>query len=679
MNWIENCYRGLFLDFHNNELVNGIASEFDASNWAGQLNDAGIQCVNVFTNDMFGWKYYLKGEKGFVHPHLPRGLDMVEETVRECHLKNIKVLAYYAPQRPAFFRETHPEYLVRDAGGVMPEKTQNGLCKLGLVAKEELLPQVEEIARFYDVDGIYFDGTYAFRSCYCSHCREAYQNEAGFDIPVDQNSHEYKLYIKWLLDMHTKYKKAMIDAAHWGNPDIKVMDNWAYTYRLSEEIPEQLDALKCDIEPANQVFHASLTARSFAQTGKPFFIQNTGFLKWWGEWGIKPVTTLKQEFATILANGGRVFPGYQLYPQFKVESAVMDTFKQAFEFVKVREDICNDSKVVPYIGVFYSTVNRGVTHGAEVWPDLKAVFGIHKLLIDSGLHYNMLSDQNIARDIGKFKAVIISDMRYIRDDTAIALREYVRNGGSLIVTGLSGILDESFNDTGRSSIEDLLGVEFVGHHPDSHAYMVLTDESITPGTLDMPLLVETEFAYVRPVAAKVLATLKGLMKRSDGAYLLRYSPPGDDTGYPSITLNEYGKGKAVYIAGDIFLGYYTGAQWNLVNLIKNILYNHLLEEKLVEVLGPSTVEAVLCEKKGKKLVHLVNTTCEMPAFGTSDISCVTREAIPVHDLRVRVFMKEIPSRVTVLPGNTEPNWFKDGDYVCIDIDKLEIHSCIEIE
>lgn len=104
VNWIHECYSNLFFDFHNNDLVLDVAAEFDADVWAKMLFDTGAQCVNVTSNDMFGWKYYQKGEKGFVHANLPEGQNMVEETVHACHKRNIRVIAYYVPHRPSFIK-----------------------------------------------------------------------------------------------------------------------------------------------------------------------------------------------------------------------------------------------------------------------------------------------------------------------------------------------------------------------------------------------------------------------------------------------------------------------------------------------------------------------------------------------------------------------------------------------
>lgn len=675
MSWYERSFRKAFFDFHTHSSAVEVAKDFDADAWAEQLLKANVQAVSTIVQCKYGWRYYRKGSIGWVHPRLSKDLDIVGETINVCHERGIRVIGYYHTLGSEMLAATKPEWLERDPLG-RPQDIW--ICLLSPALEEYVLPQLEEFNLNYDADGMFFDFSYARGSCFCQSCRERFKEDTGLELPLDRESPYWGRFVKWKLEKFKEIRQAICDAVHRGNSNVLVAFNWCYSIRMPEKPPKDVGFLSLDIYPDNQVFNASMQARFWATMNKPFDIMNTAFLQWWGDWGVKTAVALKQECATIIANGGRTWIGYQMYPQFKVEAAVMSQLAEALAFVKEREHICMNQKIQPYIAISYST--RSPLIQSSFYVDERSIKGAHKILLESGFHYNIVLDEILENEINRYKAVILPDQRYISGEFAEALRDFVSNGGGLIATCLTGTLDENLEFMGRFELEDLFGVSLDGKYPYDHAYMEVSDERLKKNVLEMPILVWGEFVYAKPKSAETLAHLRGIYLRSDGKPLLASSPPGSYTGYPMITLNKFGKGKVAYIACDVFSSYILKNQWIIKHIIKNIL-NIILPEKLVEVDAPAGVEVVLAEQGGKKLIHLINHYGERPfspwPFG--DNNALTENIIPIHDIMVKVKCEENPIKIKLEPEGRELEWKRDGEMITILVPKLEIHSCIVIE
>ena len=319
--WYDECYRKLFFDFHSAGTAVGLAAAFDAERWADRLLEANAQAVSVFTKCGFGYSFYRKGSVRYPHPHLPPGLDMLEEQIAALHRRGMKAIGYYHTFNSEPIARDHPDWIERNADG-----TTRGvsICLLSPLAREWMLPHVAEIVSNYDVDSMFFDGTYAHSPCFCDACRERYAADCdGAALPQDNTAPDWSRFVAWKLAALRDLRQAVCDTIHAVRPEVVVSINWAYTPRMPEVVPESIGALVADIIPEDQVFNGSYLASYWALLERPFDIMNSAFLQWWGDWGCKPAVALQQEVATAIAHGGLTWIGYQMQQDFDVQPAVM--------------------------------------------------------------------------------------------------------------------------------------------------------------------------------------------------------------------------------------------------------------------------------------------------------------------------------------------------------------------
>jgi beta-galactosidase len=129
--------------------------------------------------------------------------------------------------------------------------------------------------------------------------------------------------------------------------------------------------------------------------------------------------------------------------------------------------------------------------------------------------------------IDRYKLVILPSAYMMDRETADAVRRYVANGGTVVMTGYSAKVDETgkwFETPLPGRLTDVFGVrtnEF--YRSDAPLKFMFAGEERTGS--------DNYYEVLEPSTAKILATFANTPKKS-----------------PAITINRYGKGRAIYLA-----------------------------------------------------------------------------------------------------------------------------------
>jgi uncharacterized lipoprotein YddW (UPF0748 family) len=240
-NWFENSYQNLFFDFHTHSSVPDVAAGLDADRWMREVRDLGAEAVSVFAVDAFGWRFYRQGEAGWVHPGLPEGLDLLGELTEAAHRNGVKAIAYFNTVESEAVALHRPDLRELDAER-QPKSDYEiyegmVICWLGRSFEEIFLPQVGDIARNYDIDALFFDGTYAHGPCYCDDCTVNYRADTGHDLPTGDDIENWMRWVDWAEGRYEVIRARLIDEVKRHRPEAVVCFNWFAGDRPSSSAP----------------------------------------------------------------------------------------------------------------------------------------------------------------------------------------------------------------------------------------------------------------------------------------------------------------------------------------------------------------------------------------------------------------------------------------------------------
>jgi beta-galactosidase len=198
--------------------------------------------------------------------------------------------------------------------------------------------------------------------------------------------------------------------------------------------------------------------------------------------------------------------------------------------LKRLDEVC-DTRVAAEVGIVFDW---------ESWwaLELPSKPSAHLRALDQvRAYYRHLFDANITadfapsvRDLSSYKLVLVPNLYLVSDDAAANLNRYVSNGGNLVMSGFSGIVDD--RDHIRlggypAPFREMLGIrveDFFPLGPDQVIPVRFDDGSVTTGRIWSEL--------IEPGAAEVIATYSG----------------GALQGKPAVTRHQFGKGSATYVS-----------------------------------------------------------------------------------------------------------------------------------
>jgi beta-galactosidase len=253
------------------------------------------------------------------------------------------------------------------------------------------------------------------------------------------------------------------------------------------------------------------------------------------------------------------------------------------EELKLLAPALKDTKVSADVCILYSHDNDWVLSQPNQ-PTKHFCLREHVQLI-----YNALHDRNIlvdfarpSEDYSKYKIVFAPSLHLLSGGEADRLKLYVQNGGTLVSTFNTGLVDENniAPDSGYPhDLTDLFGLEVL-------------EFDMLPPTEDNLLTFKGAFQTSHMHPAKIWCDLI----EAKGCQILATFGKDFYAGKPAITMNTYGLGRAIYVGTQSHQHFYN----DLVAWLRQMTSLH----PLLKV--PDNVEVSLREKDGTKIYFLLN-------------------------------------------------------------------------
>lgn len=614
-----------FTNFENQEI--------DVSRLMDDLKKANVNCLRVAAYSHLGYSIY----PSRITPMFP-GLkyDLFKEIVLRCHDENIAVIAYINAGFDAVLSES-VEYGAKKTDGTQKYWASDGppwgvrwMC-FNQARYHELIKDIIDEVMTYDVEGCYFDETVE-GFCHCDICREKYSLETGREMPMvdhwtdaklwekPEDAHEYMAFRKrTLLDWRRFLVKC---TKSYGRDKLAMINCGGYLHPTANS----LGASPIETMPFIDGLLTESMIRASDSTGirhgcdNSRFADNAPFRPWvhvelksssW-TFDIAPEEELLVKTGLLVAHGAR--PAAYTYHQ-NGQRETLKTLIPAYKRVFENEDILADTTPCSEIGLLYHRNSHFAfaRNSTEISADFD---GILQLLGHCHVCYDIIDPCLTAEAVSKYKVLIIPDMAICSQEEEKLLRDYVASGGTCIITGECASCDPYGNPLENSSLADLIGCDIVGRNSE---FIPVNAGGSKAGrrtyfnlTADHPVLSELEkmswhpksakYIVVKPTTGNVLALTVGDPDRPP------VMGPSGIIEHPSIIVNEFGKGKIVYLpwnAGSVY-------QLNEPHGIRKLFKRSLLwlngEKETAELDAPVNLEISLRKKNDILIFHMIDCT-----------------------------------------------------------------------
>lgn len=559
----------------------------------------------------------IKGPVEEAEKRLKEFLKLLPEYLAVAREENFRVFVYINVHwHDVSALSKHPDwYQVDYEGKIIDDVYGRGLMPcINTPWRQESIKLIKKIAE-YKPDGIFLDGpVFHRRGCYCKYCRKLFEEKYGPPMPRkgDLDDPRHLLLIEFQQDSMASYMRDAYNAVKEVDENIAIYlngetlrPNWA-TGRENRKLAKYQDLVGAEggfeyfelIQ--TPIFKPGMTAKLLEAQApdKPRVIFNAAKHSPWNREPITPEEIMIRCLETI-ANGAFYWVGIT-YRDPEMEEAL----KEVNKWVEENEDAFFGTRDASKVGLYWSQFTANLYGGTVPVSDftghtikfvrdyMKSFVGAYEVLLRSHVPFKVVCDYNQLADLD---LVVLPNVAHLTEEEAEALREFVEKGGLLIAS-----FETSLYEVGRKlenfRIADLLGVKYLGleEYGRYENYFTYRGEWYPC------------YTYVIKTTLTTARALGVVSENTQGYY-----QPIKLTEYPSITLNDYGKGRALYFCGNFFQTY---SDFKFAKYLK--LFNSLLDELgfrrqvLVEN-APSSLEITLRKKDNKLYIHLVNFTSDL--------------------------------------------------------------------
>jgi beta-galactosidase len=281
--------------------------------------------------------------------------------------------------------------------------------------------------------------------------------------------------------------------------------------------------------------------------------------------------------------GSEKFYGAVLPHNGRKDSRTYQEIKQLGDEIKLLAPALRDTKIVSDVCILYSHDNDWAMQ-QPMQPNKNFSLREHIQLFYNGLHHRNLSI-DFARpteDLSKYKLVIAPSLHLMAGGEADLLKLYVQNGGTLVSTFNTGLVDEHHmapNCGYPHDLTDLFGME------------VLEFDPLPPGEEN-----SMTFKGVFPTSHHHTAKVWCDIIEPKGCQVLATYAKDFYAGKPAMTMNTFGLGKAIYIG--------TMSQQHFYDDLVVWLRQLCNLQPLLKV--PDTVEVTMRQKGNTRIYFLLN-------------------------------------------------------------------------
>ncbi len=429
----------------------------------------------------------------------------------------------------------------------------------------------------YDFDGLFLDGPVVM-PCHCPACKKRFKIETGGDLDTatDANKDTKAFWTRsrgdFVRETYSLFKKLKPDAAcYWNFPAQDPGPSYA---SLADELPCN-DILGTEggfmfYGPAKDfpLWHPSISAKLLEALAaeKPRVIFMAANHTPWS-WLMHTPTETRLCIASAAAHGSNLWYGI-CGTMTLMDHPGGQAAKEMMHFLAQNAPYYQDAKPASRVAVLFSyatqdayktTVKDSDLYGKSSNPDFtqrqgnsgESFNGACDILGRSSVPFDVITDHDLTlAKLTRYDCLILPTSACLTDQACDLIRQFVKQGGNLISTFDTSLYTPEGTPRPNFALADVLGADFSGAttaYNNFNAFCASGDP--VSQALDLfydnqaDWLPAPEFGVnITPHAgARILARFH---KPQEG----RYTDP-TPLDQPAIILNQYGKGRSLFLAG----------------------------------------------------------------------------------------------------------------------------------
>jgi hypothetical protein len=391
-----------------------------------------------------------------------------------------------------------------------------------------------------------------------------------------------------------------------------------------------------------------------------FLGMNGRFHKAWADFGgLKNQAALEYECFTMLSLGAKVNVGDQLHPRGRLDPETYRLIGRVFTQIEAKEPWCRDAAAAAEIGLM--CINDDPQEGVQT-PRITTLEAAAQTLIEQGALFNIIDWEE---PLDAYRLVILPDNVRLDAARAKKIKDYLAGGGSLLLTGRSGL-----DPAGEAFALDL-GFTCLGESPYTATYMRIGD-GLKKNLADYDYV-----SYDRGLRisagenCEVLARVVEPYFERNWEHFMSHqqTPPDALSGYAAALRS----GNVICFSDPLFSSYKTHGNMVYKQLIANAV-SLLLGRRIVESDLPSTARVSVCDQKERRIVHILH----YPIERRSQIDII-EDVIPLYNKHIEVKYAHKPSKVYLAPSLQPAEYTYSEGVVYAEVSEIAGHQMLVIE
>ncbi len=601
--------------------------EFDAEKFAQTMADMHVNVVRMSTMGKYAT---VQGIRFPTHPD-QGNRDLLAEMIAACKPRGIKVIAYISTGHKLAWStvtEKYPEYAqhIKPVGGPQRDHMYVGE-DMGTVCwntsyRQAYFDYVTHIVKDYDISGIYFDTWRPFyfwqgkQVCYCDGCVNGFKKATGLSLPYHENDADYTAEELRTIDKyHEWYREELIDIMNQVRKIVKTYKDIPLIYNINNpdkiihEDPRIISAMDAFLYERGESILERAEGVSLAKT---LGIQVMPYIGGYDNWPriVNNRFDIEQQIYTTMMFGGIPIIS-QPYP-YVTDKTNRKFVSDPFTIMNDNEKLLANLKNEPYVAVVYSLFNPE-GHAKENWwwkADARsATLGAFAACLYNHIQVTsaMMTLFDDPEKLSQYKVIYLADNVFLTDNQIKNLKQYVANGGGLIVSYATSLYNKNGERNTSFALRDLIKVKPIALPKELENY-----QAMIGGPNDLYLLATKNNKRLDGKWNNQLvpAWFYEPVQVEEGGQVLMDIVTGDGnrSTLPGVVLSHYGKGKVIYSATSMESLFRSNGNPVLKDLISNLVSIVSPSLPTYRIQAPSALIANMTRNYKQYLLHLTNWT-----------------------------------------------------------------------